>query len=124
MKLRTLVSKLREAKIVSGLTPIEVFTTKENGKLDYEGTCIEIDSSNIREYLIRQCEVEDFSVNIIGKIVKLTVRISAYDYREALNDLMKSYLYKAYHGKDDTFNTFERQYDKLRMIGMDRMLDD
>ena len=95
MVLRTLVAKLREAKIVSSQTPIHVFTTKFNGKLDYKARCIDIDSSNLQAFLLRQCTVKDFSVNEIGGIIILIVRISADDYREALNKLMQSYMYKA-----------------------------
>ena len=120
---RTLVTKLREAKIVSSQTPIQVFTTKFNGKIDYKARCIDIDSSNVQAFLLRQCTVKDFSVNDIGGIITLTVRISADDYREALNKLMQSYMYKA---KNNSFELteFERQYGKLLLFDEDDILYD
>ena len=110
MKLRTLVAKLREAKIVSGQTPIHVFTTKFNGKIDYKARCIDIDSSDLQSFLLRQCTVKDFSVNEIGDTIILIVRISADDYREALNKLIQSYMYKA-NDKTSELTEFERLYD-------------
>ena len=95
MVLRTLVAKLREANIVSSQTPIRVFTSKFRGKIDYNARCIDIDSSNVQTFLLRQCTVKDFSVNDIGDVITLVVRISADDYREALNELMQSYMHKA-----------------------------
>ena len=123
MVLRTLVAKLREAKIVSSQTPIHVFTTKFNGKLDYKARCIDIDSSNVQTFLLRQCTVKDFSVNDIGDIIILIVRISADDYREALNKLMQSYMYKA-NNKSSVLTEFERQYAKLLLLDTDGILYD
>lgn len=122
MILRTLVSKLREAKIVSAQTKIEVITTKENGKIDYKGTCISIDASLITVYLLRQCEVVDFAVSTDYNIVQLYVRISEIDYINALNELMQDYLYKSTH--DMTLTEFEKQYGKMVMIGLDNLLHD
>ena len=123
MILRTLVTKLREAKIVSSQTPIRVFTTKFNGKIDYNARCIDIDSSNVQVFLLRQCTVKDFSVNEIGGIIILIVRISADDYREALNELMQSYMYKA-NNKSSELTEFERQYGKLLLLDTDGILYD
>ena len=123
MKLRTLVAKLREAKIVSGQTPIHVFTTKFNGKIDYKARCIDIDSSDLQSFLLRQCTVKDFSVNEIGDTIILIVRISADDYREALNKLIQSYMYKA-NDKTSELTEFERQYDKLLLLGINDILYD
>lgn len=123
MVLRTLVTKLRQSRIVSSQTPIKVFTTKYNGQLEYNGRCIDIDSSSITTYLIRQCTVNDFSVNEIGGIVSLTVRISADDYREVLNELIYSYMHKAMN-KSSELTEFERQYDKLLLLDADDILYD
>ena len=123
MKLRTLVAKLREAKIISSQTPIRVFTTKFNGRIDYKARCIDIDSSNVQTFLLRQCTVTDFSVNEIGGIITLIVRISADDYREALNELMQSYMYKA-NNKSSELTEFERQYGKLLLLDIDDILYD
>lgn len=123
MVLRTLVTKLREAKIVSSQTPIRVFTTKFNGRIDYKARCIDIDSSNVQTFLLRQCTVKDFSVNDIGGIITLIVRISADDYREALNELMQSYMYKA-NNKSSELTEFERQYGKLLLLDTDGILYD
>ena len=114
MVLRTLVAKLREAKIVSSQTPIRVFTTKRKGKIDYQARCIDIDSSNVQAFLLRQCTVKDFSVNDICDIITLIVRISADDYREALNELMLSYMYKTNNSSELT--EFEKQYGKLLLL--------
>ena len=122
MILRTLVTKLREAKIVSSQTPIRVFTTKFNGKIDYNARCIDIDSSNVQVFLLRQCTVKDFSVNEICNIITLIVRISADDYREVLNELMQSYIYKA--NKSSELTEFERQYGKLLLLDTDGILYD
>ena len=122
MVLRTLVTKLREAKIVSSQTPIRVFTTKFNGKIDYNARCIDIDSSNVQVFLLRQCTVKDFSVNEICNIITLIVRISADDYREVLNELMQSYIYKA--NKSSELTEFERQYGKLLLLDADNILYD
>ena len=122
MVLRALVAKLREAKIVSSQTPIRVFTTKCNGKIDYNARCIDIDSSNVQTFLLRQCTVRDFSVNEIGGIIILIVRISADDYREALNELIQSYMYKA--NKASELTEFERQYGKLLLLDIDSILYD
>lgn len=122
MVLRTLVSKLREAKIVSAETKIEVITTKENGKIDYKGTCISIDASLITVYLLRQCKVVDFAVSTDYNSVQLYVRISEFDYIKALNELMQDYLYKSSH--DMTLSEFEKQYEKMVMIGLDNLLYD
>ena len=122
MILRTLVTKLRDTKIVSSQTPIHVFTTKFNGKLDYKARCIDIDSSNVQAYLLRQCTVRDFSVNDIGGIITLIVRISADDYREVLNELMQSYMYKVKNLSELT--DFERQYGKLLLLDTDGILYD
>ena len=122
MVLRTLVAKLREAKIVSSQTPIHVFTTKFNGRIDYKARCIDIDSSNVQTFLLRQCTVKDFSVNDIGDVITLVVRISADDYREALNELMQSYMYKA--NKSSELTEFERQYGKLLLLDTDGILYD
>ena len=123
MELRTLVAKLREAKIVSSQTPIIVFTTKLNGKIEYKARCIDIDSSTVQTFLLRQCTVRDFSVNDIGDIIILIVRISADDYREALNKLMQSYMYKA-NNKSSVLTEFERQYGKLLLLDIDDILYD
>lgn len=123
MILRTLVTKLREAKIVSSQTPIKVFTTKFKGKIDYSARCIDIDSSNVQTFLLRQCTVKDFSVNDIGGIITLNVRISVDDYREALNELMQSYMYKANNNSSE-LTEFERQYGKLLLLYMDNILYD
>lgn len=122
MVLRTLVTKLREAKIVSSQTPIMVFTTKHNGKLEYNGCCIDIDSSSIITYLIRQCTVKDFSVNEKGGIVSLTVRIEAEEYRNVLNCFMNDFLIKA--NCKDEFTEYERQYNKLLLFNADYILYD
>ena len=122
MVLRTLVTQLREAKIVSSQTPIIVFTTKLNGKIEYNARCIDIDSSNVQPFLLRQCTVKDFSVNDICGIITLIVRISADDYREALNELMQSYMYKAKNLSELT--EFERQYGKLLLLDADNILYD
>lgn len=121
MVLRTLVTKLREAKIVSSQTPIRVFTTKFNGRIDYNARCIDIDSSNVQTFLLRQCTVKGFSVNDIDGIITLTVKISVYDYREALNELMQSYMYKV--NKLSELTEFERQYGKL-LLDTDGILYD
>ena len=123
MVLRTLVAKLREAKIVSSQTPIRVFTTKFNGKIDYNARCIDIDSSNVQTFLLRQCKVKDFSVNDIGGIITLIVRISADDYREALNELILSYMCKAKNNPSE-LTKFERQYGKLLLLDTDDILYD
>ena len=123
MVLRTLVTKLREAKIVSSQTPIRVFTTKFNGKIDYDARWIDIDSLNVQAFLLRQCKVKDFSVNDIGGIIILIVRISADDYREALNELMQSYMYKAKNNSSE-LTEFERQYGKLLLLDADNILYD
>ena len=120
MVLRTLVAKLRKAKIVSSQTPIHVFTNKFNGKLDYKARCIDIDSSNVQTFLLRQCTVTDFSVNNIDGIITLIVRISSDDYREALNELMKSYMYKV--NKSSELTEFEKQYGKLLLLDTDDFL--
>lgn len=122
MILSTLVSKLREAKIVSAQTKIEVITTKENGKIDYKGTCISINDSLVTVYLLRQCEVVDFAVSTDYNIVQLYVKISEIDYINALNELMQDYLYKSTH--DMTLTEFEKQYGKMVMIGWDNLLHD
>lgn len=122
MVLRTLVTKLREAKIVSSQTPIVVFTTNFNGKIEYKAKCIDIDSSNLQPFLLRQCTVKDFSVNDICGIITLIVKISAYDYREALNELMQSYMYKV--NKSSELTEFERQYGKLLLLDIDGILYD
>ena len=123
MVLRTLVTKLREAKIVSSQTPIRVFTTKFNGRIDYNARCIDIDSSDVRAFLLRQCTVKDFSVNDICGIITLIVRISDADYREALNELILSYMYKA-NDKSSELTEFERQYGKLLLLDADNILYD
>ena len=123
MVLRTLVTKLREAKIVSSQSPICVFTTKHYGNIYYNSRCIDIDSSNVREFLIRQCTVKDFSVNDICGIITLTVRISADDYRESLNELMVSYILK-YKNNSSELTEFERQYGKLLLLDADNILYD
>ena len=123
MVLRTLVTKLREAKIVSSHTPIYVFTNKLNGKLDYKARCIDIDSSNVQAFLLRQCTVRDFSVNDIDDIITLTVRISSYDYRKALNELIQSYMYKA-NDVSSELTEFELQYGKLLLLDADNILYD
>ena len=123
MVLRTLVAKLREAKIISSQTPIRVFTTKFNGRIDYNARCIDIDSSNVQTFLLRQCTVKDFSVNDICGIITLIVRISAADYREALNKLTQSYMYKA-NNKSSELTEFERQYGKLLLLDTDDILYD
>lgn len=124
MILRTLVAKLREAKIVSSQTPIRVFTTKFNGKIYYNARCIDIDSSNVQTFLLRHCAVKNFSVNDIGGIIIiLIVRISADDYREALNKLMQSYMYKAKNNPSE-LTEFERQYGKLLLFDEDDILYD
>ena len=123
MVLRTLVAKLREAKIVSSQTPIQVFTTKFNGKIDYKARCIDIDSSNVQAFLLRQCIVMDFSVNDIGGIITLTIRISSYDYRKALNELMQSYMYKVNNNSSE-LTEFEKQYGKLLLLDIDGILYD
>ena len=122
MVVRTLVAKLREAKIVSSQTPISVFTTKFNGRIDYNARCIDIDSSNVQVFLLRQCTVRDFSVNDIGGIITLIVRISADDYREVLNELMQSYMYKVKNLSELT--DFERQYGNLLLLDADDILYD
>ena len=122
MVLRTLVTKLREAKIVSSQTPIIVFTTKCNGHIYYKASCIDIDSSNLQPFLLRQCTVKDVGVNEIGGAIILTVRISADDYREALNKLIQSYMYKA--NKSSELTEFERQYGKLLLLDTDGILYD
>lgn len=122
MNLRTLVTKLREAKIVSSDTKIKVITTNNNGKIEYKGTCISIDSSLIHVYLLRQCKVVDFSVTTNYNSVQLSVRISEFDYNNALNDLMQSYLQKSIEDSDLT--EFERQYGKMVMMGWDNQLYD
>ena len=123
MVLRTLVAKLREAKIVSSQTPIRVFTTKFNGKIDYNARCIDIDSSNVQTFLLRQCTVRDFSVNDICGIITLIVRISADDYREVLNELIQSYMYKAKNNSSE-LTEFERQYGKLLLLDADSIFYD
>ena len=122
MVLRTLVAKLIEAEIVSSQTPIRVFTTKFNGRIDYNARCIDIDSSNVQVFLLRQCTVRYFSVNDICGIITLIVRISADDYREVLNELMQSYIYKA--NKSSELTEFERQYGKLLLLDADNILYD
>ena len=123
MVLRTLVAKLREAKIVSSQTPIRVFTTKFNGKIDYNARCIDIDSSNVQAFLLRHWTVKEVSVNDIGGIITISVRISADDYREALNELIQSYMYKANY-KSSELTEFERQYGKLLLLDADNILYD
>ena len=123
MILRTLVTKLRDTKIVSSQTPIHVFTNKSNGNLDYKARCIDIDSSNVQAFLLRQCIVRDFSVNDIDDIITLTVRISSYDYRKVLNELIQSYMYKS-NDKSSELTEFERQYGKLLLLHADNILYD
>lgn len=123
MVLRTLVTKLKEAKIVSSQTPIRVFTSKFNGRIDYNARCIDIDSSNVQSFLLRQCTVKDFSVYDIGGVITLIVKISADDYREALNELIQSFMYKA-NNKSSELTEFERQYGKLLLLDTDGILYD
>ena len=123
MVLRTLVTKLREVKIVSSQTPIIVFTTKFKGKIKYTAKCIDIDSSNIQPFLLRQCTVKGFNVSEVNNIVTLIVRISADDYREALNELMQSYMYKT-NDKSSELTEFERQYGMLLLFDEDGILYD
>ena len=123
MILRTLVTKLREAKIVSIQTPIRVITTKFNGRIDYKARCIDIDSSNVQAFLLKQCAVKDFSVNDIGGIITLTVIISADDYREALNELIQSYMYKVKNNASE-LTEFERQYGNLLLLDIDSIIHD
>lgn len=123
MVLRTLVTKLKEAKIVSSQTPIRVFTSKFNGRIDYNARCIDIDSSNVQSFLLRQCTVKDFSVYDISGVITLIVKISADDYREALNELIQSFMYKA-NNKSSELTEFERQYGKLLLLDTDGILYD
>lgn len=123
MVLRTLVTKLKEAKIVSSQTPIRVFTSKFNGRIDYNARCIDIDSSNVQSFLLRQCTVKDFSVYDICGVITLIVKISADDYREALNELIQSFMYKA-NNKSSELTEFERQYGKLLLLDTDGILYD
>lgn len=123
MNLRTLVTKLRDTKIVSGQTPIRVYTSRYNGKIDYKARCIDIDSSDVQAFLLRQCTVTDFSVNDIDSIITLVVRINADDYRETLNELMQSYMNKA-KNKSSELTEFERQYGMLLILDTDGILYD